>query len=110
MKLLKSKNLDIRYSDIQQAVRPLVVCQDGIVKESKNMALELKFNIISEIAILSERTNGWSKQLNLVSWNDGEPKYDIRDWAPNRKRIGKGVTLTAAELQCLFDAIQELEL
>lgn len=74
------------------------------------MAMDIKYNVVKEIAILSEKSNGWTKQLNLISWNDGEPKYDIRDWAPERKKMGKGVTLTAAELQCLSDALQELEL
>lgn len=74
------------------------------------MAMDIKYHVVKEIAVLSERTNGWTKQLNLISWNDGEPKYDIRDWSPERERMGKGVTLTAAELQCLSDALQELEL
>ena len=74
------------------------------------MATEIKYNVVKEIAVLSEKSNGWTKELNLVSWNGGEPKYDIRDWAPDREKMGKGVTLTAAELQCLSDAIQELDL
>ena len=74
------------------------------------MAMDIKYNVVKEIAILSEKSNGWTKQLNLISWNDGEPKYDIRDWAPEREKMGKGVTLTAAELQSLSDALQELEL
>ena len=74
------------------------------------MAMDIKYNVVKEIAVLSEKSNGWTKQLNLISWNDGEPKYDIRDWAPEREKMGKGVTLTAAELQSLCDALQELEL
>ncbi len=74
------------------------------------MAMDIKYNVVKEIAVLSEKSNGWTKQLNLISWNDGDPKYDIRDWAPEREKMGKGVTLTAAELQCLSDALQELEL
>lgn len=74
------------------------------------MAMDIKYNVVKEIAVLSEKSNGWTKQLNLISWNDGEPKYDIRDWAPEREKMGKGVTLTAAELQSLSDALQELEL
>ena len=74
------------------------------------MAMDIKYSVVREIAVLSEKSNGWTKQLNLISWNDGEPKYDIRDWAPEREKMGKGVTLTAAELQSLSDALQELEL
>ena len=74
------------------------------------MDKEFTYKIVREIAVLSKRTNGWSKQLNLISWNEGEPKYDIRDWGPNREMMGKGVTLSPAELQSLSDALEELEL
>ncbi len=74
------------------------------------MENEFTYKIVREVAVLSERTNGWSKQLNLISWNGGEPKYDIRDWSPNREKMGKGVTLTPAELQSLSDVLEELEL
>ena len=53
------------------------------------MAMEIKYNVVKEIAVLSEKSNGWTKQLNLISWNDGEPKYDIRDWAPDREKNGE---------------------
>ena len=74
------------------------------------MEKEVTYKIVKEIAVLSEKSNGWSKQLNLISWNDGEPKYDIRDWAPERDKMGKGITLTPAELQSLSEALEELEL
>ena len=28
----------------------------------------------------------------------GEPKYDIRDWAPEHEKMGKGVTLSEDEM------------
>ena len=71
---------------------------------------EFKYEIIKELGILSERNGGWSKQLNLISWNDAEPKYDIRDWAPNHEKMGKGVSLSASELQALADLLNEIEL
>ena len=74
------------------------------------MEKEFTYKVIREIAVLSEKTNGWSKQLNLISWNDGDPKYDIRDWGPDREKMGKGVTLTPAELMSLSEALEEIEL
>ncbi len=74
------------------------------------MEKEFKYKIVREIAVLSERTNGWTKQLNLISWNDAEPKYDIRDWGPGREKMGKGITLTPAELQSLTDVLNDIEL
>ena len=71
---------------------------------------EFKYEIIKELGIISERKGGWSKQLNLISWNDAEPKYDIPDWAPNREKMGKGISLSASELQTLTDMLNEIEL
>ena len=62
---------------------------------------DIKFEITKHIGILSESAKGWTKELNLVSWNDREPKYDIRDWAPEREKMGKGVTLSAEEINAL---------
>ena len=53
---------------------------------------DIKFEIVEEIAVLSESNSGWKRELNLVSWNGREPKYDLRDWDENHTRIGKGIT------------------
>lgn len=58
---------------------------------------ELKYEIVDRIAVLSRKSSGWSKQLNLISWNDNPPKYDIRDWSDDNSKMGKGVTLTDEE-------------
>lgn len=65
---------------------------------------DFKYEIIKELGILSENAKGWRKELNLISWNGAAPKYDIRDWAPEHEKMGKGVTLTEAEV----DALREL--
>lgn len=62
---------------------------------------KLKFEIIKNIGVLSESKNGWVKEVNLVSWNGGEPKYDIRSWNSDHTRMGKGVTLSAEEFSRL---------
>lgn len=70
-----------------------------------------KFNyeIIETIAVLSEGAKGWQKELNIISWNGREPKYDLRDWAPDHEKMGKGVTLSVEELQLLKEALQTIE-
>lgn len=65
---------------------------------------ELKYEITQELAILSESARGWNKELNLVSWNDREPKFDIREWSPDHARMGKGITLTDEEMELLVRA------
>ena len=62
---------------------------------------ELKFEITERIGVLSENAKGWTKELNKVSWNEREPKYDLREWYPDHSRMGKGITLTDEEVETL---------
>jgi len=71
---------------------------------------EIKFEIIENIGVLSESSKGWTKELNLVSWNGRDPKYDIRDWDSDHQKMGKGVTLTEEELMKLKELLGEMEL
>jgi hypothetical protein len=66
---------------------------------------EFKYEIKENLGVLSESANGWSRELNLISWNEGKPKYDIRDWAPEHEKMGKGIGLTREELEELYDVI-----
>ncbi|WP_019228284.1 YdbC family protein [Sedimentibacter sp. B4] len=71
---------------------------------------EFKYEIVEEIAVISESSRGWSKELNLISWNERSPKYDLREWSPEHEKMGKGITLSAEELKILRDALNKLEL
>ena len=66
---------------------------------------ELKFEIINSVGTISEQSSGWKKELNRISWNGGEPKYDLRDWSPDHEKMGKGITLTEEELRTLKEII-----
>lgn len=65
-----------------------------------NMA-EFKYEITKELGVISEGSRGYRIELNMVSWNDREPKYDIRSWAPDHERMGKGISLTEEEMEQL---------
>ncbi len=69
---------------------------------------DIKFEIKEEIAVLSESSKGWKKELNLISWNGADPKYDIRDWAPDHEKMGKGITLTRDEAKQLYLALSQI--
>lgn len=69
--------------------------------------MELKYDIVEELGVLSENEKGWRKELNLVSWNDREAKYDIRDWNPSHERMSKGITLTQEEAKMLYEILKE---
>lgn len=66
---------------------------------------EITYEIIEEVGVLSENAKGWRKELNKISWNGTAPKYDIRDWAPGREKMGKGITLSDEEVAKLRDLL-----
>ena len=71
---------------------------------------DIKYEITEEIGILSESAKGWTKELNLISWNDREPKYDIREWAPHHEKMGKGVTLSIEEVKSLKALLNSIDI
>ena len=71
---------------------------------------EIKYEIIEKVGELSRSPSGWGKELNLISWNDREPKYDLRDWSGDRSKLGKGVTMTREELSALKNLLNSMEL
>lgn len=71
---------------------------------------DIKYEIKETIGTLSESTKGWKKELNLISWNDKEAKYDIREWEPDHKKMGKGVTLTVEELRKLKEMLENMNI
>ena len=89
-------------ADLRQTVR----------RRRKHMAYnkEFTFEIIEQIAVLAEERSGWTKELNKVSFNGGEPKFDIRTWDPEHTKMGKGVTLSDEEMIILREAIADLSL
>ena len=77
------------------------------MKGVMNMA-DFNYEILQTIGILSENNKGWRKELNLISWNGRNPKYDIRDWAPEHEKMGKGVTLSNEEIKALKDLLDRI--
>ena len=69
---------------------------------------DFQYEIVEELGVLSTGPKGWTKELNLISWNGREPKYDIRDWAPKHAKMGKGVTLSDEEIEALNKLLSEI--
>lgn len=76
-------------------------------REESRMS-EISYEIIETLGVLSTNHSGWQKELNKISWNGRAPKYDLRDWAPDHAKMGKGVTLSAEELQALKALLDNL--
>jgi len=86
----------------EEAERKLERTEENLVR--------INDKIVERIAVLGERPRGWERQLNLISWNEGEPKYDIRDWSPDGTRMGKGISLSHDELAILKGILEDMEL
>ncbi len=71
---------------------------------------ELRFEIKKSLGCISDEKGGWAKELNLVSWNNNDPKYDIRSWDDSHEKMGKGITLSADELKRLRDLLNTLDI
>lgn len=72
--------------------------------------VDFKYEVVEEIGKISESAKGWTKELNLVSWNGRDPKFDLRDWAPGHEKMGKGITLSNEELKALKDLLNEMNI
>lgn len=70
---------------------------------------DFNYEVVEHIGVLSESASGWTRELNLVSWNDRPAKYDIRDWSPDHEKMGKGLTFTKEELELLKEFVDELK-
>lgn len=71
---------------------------------------DIKFEIQKELGTIAESAKGWTKELNLISWNGKEAKYDIRDWDSEHKKMGKGITLSIEDLKKLKDIFNSMDL
>lgn len=70
---------------------------------------ELKFEIVDHLEVLSEGAKGWTKEVNIVRWNERKPKVDIREWDETHEKMGKGVTLNREELLKLKELLAKLD-
>jgi len=71
---------------------------------------EIKYEITESLGVISESAKGWTKEINLVAWNNYAPKYDIREWDPEHVKMGKGLTFTADEIKELRDILNKIDL
>ncbi len=71
---------------------------------------ELKFEIVKSLGVLSESAKGWTKEANMVSWNERNPKLDIREWSPDHTKMGKGITFNKEEAEALKEILNAEDL
>ena len=71
---------------------------------------DIKYEIKETVGVIAESAKGWKKELNLISWNGKEAKYDLREWSPEHEKMSKGVTLTSDELKALKELLNSIEI
>ena len=69
---------------------------------------EIKYDVTEKLGVISETARGWTREVNMISWNGREPKVDIRDWSPEHDKMSKGLTFTKEELKELAKIIEKL--
>lgn len=75
------------------------------------MTKDFRYEIVREIGALSSfRYDGslWHKEINVVSWNGHDPKFDIRDWSNDHSQMRKGITLSRDEIRALYKLLQNI--
>lgn len=63
---------------------------------------QITFEIVEKIGVITEYPTGWNREINIVSWNGNEPKYDIREWSPDHEKMSRGITLKEDELRTML--------
>ena len=71
---------------------------------------DYKYEIVQELGVISTNASGWTRELNLISWNDRPAKFDIRDWSPDHEKMGKGLTLSDEDIMSLKEILKDLEM
>lgn len=67
---------------------------------------QITFEIVEKIGVITEYPTGWNREINIVSWNGNEPKYDIREWSPDHERMSRGITLKEEELRTILHLLK----
>jgi hypothetical protein len=106
---------DILSRHIESAIDNHQKQQKNFIGKEKKMAYnqnyaqrkndDVHFDLMEHIGVLGRKDNGWTKEVNIVAWNGGKAKVDIRDWDPAHQRMTKGITLFEEEAENLVRAL-----
>lgn len=76
--------------------------KSNVQKKSQD---KLVYEVVQNIGIIAEYSNGWTKELNRISWNNQEPKFDLRDWDPDHEHMSRGITLKEDEARVAVELL-----
>lgn len=69
---------------------------------------DFKYEVLDNVGVFFNSKNGWTKEINIISWNGADGKVDIRSWSPDHSRMGKGISLTVEEFKALKELMNEI--
>lgn len=67
-----------------------------------------KYKLIKKVGVISRNQAGWTKEVNIVSYNDKKSVIDIRIWSPNNK-MSRGITIDKKNLKTLIKLLKKVE-
>ena len=70
-------------------------------------SFENRYSIEKRLGVITMHPSGWANELNLISWNGGPVKYDIRDWSPDHTHMTRGITLLEEEMDKVMTLVQQ---
>lgn len=66
------------------------------------------YEIVQHLGRLSESEGStWAIEVNIIRYNGGAPKLDIRRWSLEERRMGKGIALSYEEAKRLKDLLPD---
>ena len=84
----------------------------GNYGKSKASNNEVKYEVIQHLRKLTDEEGKYNKELNIISWNGNEPKFDLRPWKideeTGERKMMKGITLTSEEIEALYNILKEM--
>lgn len=69
---------------------------------------DFDFVIVREVGVIRESSKGWTKRVNLISYNGKEPVIDLRVWSPEGK-MTKGITFRIEEKEKVIELLEKIE-
>ena len=73
--------------------------------QQRNTNDRIRCEVLEEIGVIGQKKDGWTREVNIVAWNNGPAKVDVRDWDPNHNRMSKGITLLEEEAENLVKVL-----
>ena len=69
-------------------------------------ATQITSTVVKSIGVIAENKSGWKREVNIIKWNEGKAKLDIRDWAPDHSMMGRGITLQEQEMRNVLSLLK----